>query len=97
MRYEWDEQKNQINQTKHGFDFADAYRTFLTPVVFTLDNRFDYGEDHWVGIGLLNGRVVKIVFTEPQEEVRRVISLRKAAQHERKQYEQFLQNRLGAN
>ena len=97
MRYEWDEQKNESNQAKHGFDFADAYRVFLTPVLIALDDRFEYGEDRWVGIGLLDGRIVQTVFTEPQEEVRRIISLRKALQHERKPFEQFFQNQLGAH
>jgi len=97
MRYEWDEQKNENNQAKHGFDFADAHRVFLTPVLITLDDRFDHGEDRWVGLGLLDSRIVKVVFTEPQEEVRRIVSLRKALQHERKQYEQFFQNQLGAH
>ncbi len=96
MKYEWDERKNESNQAKHGFDFADAYRVFLTPVLITLDDRFDYGEDRWVGIGLLDSRIVSVAFAEPQEEVRRIISLRKALQHERKQYEQFFQDQLGA-
>ena len=44
----------------------------------------------------LIGRVVKVIFTEPDEETRRIISVRKALQHERKHYEQFLQKQLGA-
>lgn len=97
MKYEWDERKNESNLEKHGIDFADAHRVFLTPVLTALDDRFDYGEDRWEGLGLLGGRVVKIIYTEPDEETRRIISVRKAVQHERKQYEQFLQNRLGAS
>ena len=58
MRYEWDDQKNRINQSKHSIDFKDAYRIFLSPVLTALDDRFDYGEDRWVGLGLLEGRVV---------------------------------------
>lgn len=27
MSFEWDERKNEVNISKHGFDFADAYRT----------------------------------------------------------------------
>ena len=92
----WDEQKNELNLSRHNIDFADAYRIFLTPVLTALDDRFDYGEDRWAGLGLLDGRVVKIIFTEPDEETRRIISVRKALQHERKQFEQFLQDQLGA-
>ena len=97
MKYEWDERKNASNLEKHGIDFADAFRVFLTPVLAALDDRFDYGEDRWEGLGLLGGRVVKVIYTEPDEKTRRIISVRKAVQHERKQYERFLQNRLGAS
>lgn len=63
-----------------------------------LDLRKDYGEDRWVGIGLLDARIVAVVFTEREdedEEVVRIISLRKAQTHERIQYEQTIRNRLG--
>lgn len=97
MRYEWDEKKEAANITKHGVDFADAYQIFLTPVVTVLDDRFEYGEDRWISLGLLGGRVVKVVYTEPQYNTRRIISLRKAVQYERKQFEQFLENELGTS
>jgi uncharacterized DUF497 family protein len=43
----------------------------------------------------LNGRVVIVVFTEPDAQTIRIISLRKALPHERKCYEQFLRDELG--
>jgi uncharacterized protein len=95
MKFEWDERKNQSNLTKHGFDSADAFRVFQLPVVVELDEQDDYGEDRCVGIGLLDERVVVIVYTEPDEETVRIISLRKALSHERRRYEQYLKNRLG--
>ena len=52
------------------------------------------GEDRWVGLGLLDGRVVVVVFTEPNSTTIRIISLRKALPYERKLYEQYLKNRL---
>lgn len=64
-------------------------------MLVALDEREDYGEDRWIGIGLLNGRVVVVVYTEPDDETIRIISLRKALSHERKRYEQYLKNRLG--
>ena len=95
MQYEWDEQKNEINIAKHGIDFADAPRLFSGPVRVILDDRQDYGEDRWIGLGLLEGRVVVVAFTEPRENVVRVISLRRALSHEQKQYEQYLKQLLG--
>lgn len=97
MKYEWDARKNEINIAKHGIDFADAPRIFQMPVLTDIDDRFEYGEERWVGLGLLDGRVVNVVYTELDEDTRRIISARKALQHERKHYEQFLQNRMGAS
>jgi hypothetical protein len=95
MKFEWDECKNQSNLVKHGFDFTDAFRIFNSPMLVEFDDRQDYGEDRWIGIGLLSGRVVVVVYTEPDEETVRIISLRKALTHERRRYEQYIQNRLG--
>lgn len=39
-----------------------------------IDNRKDYGEKRFVGIGLLKNLVVVIVFTEPNEQTIRIIS-----------------------
>jgi len=95
MKFEWDQQKNQANIAKHGLDFADAPRVFNLPLRISLDERQDYGEDRWIGLGILDGRVVIVVFTEPDEQAIRIISLRKALPYERKRYEQFLKDELG--
>lgn len=95
MNFEWDERKNEVNIDKHGFDFADAERVFDLPMIVELDERNDYGEARWIGLGMLNGRVVVIVYTEPNEAIIRIVSLRKAISHERRRYEQYLKNRLG--
>ena len=94
MKFEWDEGKNQTNLIKHGFDFTDAYRIFNLPMVVELDERENYREDRFVAIGLLDGRVVVIVYTEPDDQTIRIISLRKALSLERKYYEQYIKNRL---
>jgi uncharacterized DUF497 family protein len=60
------------------------------------DTRFDYGEDRWLGFGLLNTKVVVVVFVE-RENVIRIISMRKALHHECHRYETYIKNRLGAN
>ncbi|PHM07627.1 hypothetical protein CK516_25925 [Nostoc sp. 'Peltigera malacea cyanobiont' DB3992] len=83
------------NITKHGLDFADAFRIFNLPMLVYLDEREDYGEERYLCIGLLNGRIVVVIYTEQGEEMVRIISLRKAVSHERKRYEQYLKNRLG--
>jgi uncharacterized DUF497 family protein len=92
MRFEWDEHKNQVNLAKHGFDFVDAHLVFNIPMVVELDESENYGEDRYIGIGLLQGRVVVVVYTEPDEQTIRIISLRKALSYERRYYEQYVED-----
>ena len=94
MRFEWDEEKNKENIRKHQLDFADAWEIFDAPILANLDVRQDYGEDRWIGVGLLKNFVVVVVYTE-SEEVIRIISLRKALKHERTRFEEALSNELG--
>ncbi len=95
MRFEWEESKRESNIVKHGIDFADAPRLFLSPMRTSLDLRQDYGEERFFGLGLLDNRVVAVAFTEPEENTIRVISLRKALAHEKKQYEQYIRQNFG--
>ncbi len=97
MRFEWDAEKNQGNIRKHGFDFADAEEIFAHPMIIGSDDRESYGEDRWVGIGLLKTTVVVIVYAERDSETIRVISLRKALPHERARYAQTLKDQLGTD
>jgi uncharacterized DUF497 family protein len=97
MEFEWDDKKNASNMRKHGFDFTDAAEIFSGPMLIIPDEREDYGEDRWLGIGMLQSRQVVILYTQRGEDAIRVISPRKAHAHERKQFEAFLRDRLGAN
>ena len=54
-----------------------------------------YGEVRLIGIGFLRDAVVVLVYTEPEEETLRVVSLRKAMRHERERFEAYLRDRLG--
>lgn len=97
MNFEWDEDKNQENIRKHGFDFADAWEIFEAPVLRDLDTREDYGEDRFSGIGFLGNRIVVVLFTERGEDSVRIISLRKALKDERQRFEEALSDELGAH
>ena len=61
MQFEWDEAKNQINIRKHGIDFADVPSMFEGKILSRIDNRFDYGEERWVGIGFIQQGVAVVV------------------------------------
>lgn len=90
MRFEWGARKSESNIAKHGIDFAEAPRLFSAPMQIVPDTRQDYGEDRWIGLGMLDGRVVAMVFTEPDEETTRIISIRRALPQEQKHYERYI-------
>jgi uncharacterized DUF497 family protein len=97
MNFEWDEAKNRANIRKHGLDFSDAEETFRGLLIVEPDTREDYGEERWIGLGVVRRRVVHIVFAKRDPENIRVISLRKATSREQKEYEKAIQDRLGAH
>ncbi len=95
MNFEWDESKNQINISKHGLDFFDAWEMFEAPVLMYSDTRQDYGEGRFIGIGILRNFVVVVVFTERNGDTIRIISFRRARKNERKKFFKYLQDELG--
>lgn len=94
MLYEWDEQKRQVNLHKHGIDFLDAQDVFDGDIVIIPDERFDYGEDRFIAVGILRSTVVVVAYTERGETIR-IISARKATKNEQKYYFQRLADGLG--
>ena len=90
MRFEWDEHKNRLNIRDHRIDFRDVLQAFRGPMLIDLDDRENYGEDRWVGIGILRNIPVVIVFTECGPDCLRLISARKANRNERTRYKQHL-------
>ena len=96
MKIDWDENKNQINIKRHGFDFSDAHKVFGHPMLVNLDTREDYCEDRWIGIGLFETRIVVLIFTEVDDEIIRIISFRKAIKNEQKRFEYYYKNEFGA-
>ena len=83
MKFEWDENKRKLNIQKHGIDFEDAKRVFEGISLTFQDNRFDYGEQRLITMGLLYEIVIVIAHTEIDETIR-IISMRKATKNEQK-------------
>ena len=92
MRHEWDAAENRSNFAKHGLSFEDAERVFSGPCVTFEDDRFDYGEERLITLGLLAGRVVVIAHA-PRDQATRIISMRKGNRREQEIYKK----RLGAD
>ena len=81
MRFSWHEPKRQTTLRNRGLDFADAEQVFAGPTFTFEDDRENYDEQRWVSLGLLRERVVVIVHTESEDEIR-VISMREAERNE---------------
>ena len=91
MDFEWDERKRLTNLDKHGLDFVEAEEMFEGPMLAALDTRSDYGEDRWLGLGMSQGRILVLSFTERDDgQTIRIISLRRALKHEQKAYEKII-------
>lgn len=92
MKLSWDPEKRQRNFAKHGLDFGDAGEVLKGAMFGFEDRRFDYTEQRFSGLGLLRGSVVVIVYTEPEEDHFRILSMRKATGNEQKIYFRKLTN-----
>lgn len=82
MRFVWDEDKRQINLRKHRLDFTDAEVVFNGLALTIEDDRFKYSEQRFITIGILDGQFVVIAYVERDNDITRIISMRKATKHE---------------
>jgi uncharacterized protein len=88
--FEWDEAKNGENYAKHGVDFERACGAFRDPfAIERLDERENYGEHRVILIGMAEGVVLFVVYTERDSRLR-LISARRATKREQDDY--FAQN-----
>ena len=77
MEFIWHEPKRQANLKKHGVDFTVAESVFAGPTFTFEDDREDHGERRWITLGLSGMKVMVIVHTESEDEIR-MISMREA-------------------
>ena len=85
MRFTWSERKRAINLKEHGLDFIDAPRVFEGLTFSYEDDRFAYGEQRFITLGLLAGVPVSVAHTESDDEIR-IISFRKATIREARRF-----------
>ena len=70
-RFEWDEDKDRENQTKHGVSFALAQRAFLDPHrVIAEDVTHSGGEERFYCIGQVGEGVITVRFTYRDSVIR---------------------------
>jgi uncharacterized DUF497 family protein len=89
-KFDWDKSKAKDNYAKHGISFELAMGVFKDPFAIEfLDDRQDYGEERYVILGMVHGRILYVGYTE-RSDVFRIISARRATKHEEENY--FQQN-----
>ena len=63
-RFEWDEEKSEINKKVHGLDFKEATEAFRdSDRVVAINERHSQKEQRFYLMGLIKGRVAIIRFT----------------------------------
>ena len=84
--FEWDDDKARINLADRGIDFMDVRPIFGDlEAIDEIDDREDYGEERTLRLGLVNGRVLAVCYTERGDRIR-IISARKAEKREQVRY-----------
>lgn len=94
MDFEWDENKNLINQQKHGVSFADVVDVFTDEFAIVFFNPdHSESEERFLIIGISNTKGVCLVshcYRNAETKIR-IISARKATKSEKAIYdEQFI-------
>jgi uncharacterized DUF497 family protein len=75
----------------------DAVEMFDGPFLARPDTREDYGEERWIGVGMTKGRLAFVAFSVESHETIRIISLSKATNEERQDYETAIDDGLEAH
>lgn len=91
MKFEWDEDKNLKNHSKHGIWFEEAQTVWaddLSEEFFDEDHSDE--EDRFIRVGhSTRSKLLLVVFCERDEgNIIRIISARAATTKERKDYEE---------
>lgn len=92
LNFEWDENKNKINKTKHKISFEEAKTVFYDEEALVIDDP-DHSEDEerFIILGESNRANLLVVCHcwRVSDTVIRIISARKATKNETKQYYNF--------
>ena len=91
LKFEWDDDKDIINQMRHGVSFEEATEVFYDPRRLELyDRKHSLFEDRWIARGLSGCNVLIVIFTERRGGVIRIISAREADKEEEEEYFKWL-------
>ena len=89
IKFEWDENKNRINQQKHGVSFEEAKSVFYDGEALVIDDpEHSQEEERFIILGLSNKANLLVVCHcyRTSDTIIRIISARKATKTESKFY-----------
>ena len=92
IRFEWDENKNKINQKKHRISFDEARTVFYDEDALVIaDPEHSKDEERFIILGVSQKANLLVVCHcyRASDTVIRIISARKATASESKQYNSF--------
>ncbi len=92
INFEWDENKNQINQRKHGIDFDEAKTIFYDDNAILFDDpEHSMEEERFLILGISKYENLCIVSHcyRSDDNIIRIISARKATKNEVKTYNRY--------
>ncbi|WP_413175231.1 BrnT family toxin [Anabaena azotica] len=88
LKFEWDENKANLNLKKYSVSFEEASSIFNDPLSISFDDpEHSLGENRYIIIGLSNeGRYLFVAYAERDDKIR-LISARLVTPKERRYYE----------
>lgn len=92
INFEWDENKNQINRTKHGIDFEEAATVFYDDNAILFDDpEHSMEEEQFLILGITKLEKLCIVSHCYREDdnIIRIISARRATKSETRTYSRY--------
>ncbi len=92
LEFEWDENKNEINKTKHKISFEEAETVFYDENAVIIDDpEHSQDEERFIILGFsARARMLMVCHCyRGEDEVIRIISARKATSEETKQYNEM--------
>jgi len=84
--FDWHDAKAKANWLKHGVTFDQGAKAFRDArAVERIDEREDYGEERINLLGMCDGVILHVTFTERSDRIW-IISARRAKRHEQDDY-----------
>lgn len=86
-KFDFDPTKSKKNQEKHGIDFIEAQEIWVdTDLIKDVPDSYKDAEQYWLAVGSIKGVVWSMIYNR-RGEVIWIVSVRRARDYERAEYE----------